>query len=103
MYGTLRPGQDNDEARRLAQGSRHVASAYVRGRVVQRDGFPALVIEPHGRVDGDLLLVQDDGLWDHLDAYEGVGATDAYRRELVVAIDQRGDTRSAWAYTARQP
>ena len=103
VYGTLRPDQDNDEARHLAAHSKPLGTAYVHGQLVELQGFPALVPGRTGRIDGALLLVNDEALWARLDAYEGIGEDGGYRRELVVAIDQRGDPRSAWAYTTRQP
>lgn len=103
VYGSLQPDQDNAEAKHLASHSQSLGRAYVHGELVDVQGFPGLVPGRTGRIDGLLLLVQDEAIWDRLDAYEGVGEDGWYGRELVVAIDQRGDPRSAWAYTTRQP
>lgn len=99
VYGSLRRGQDNPEAHHLAASSRWVAKAHVRGTLGQLHGFPALTPGRSGRVDGELVLI-DDALWPWLDQHEGVGEPGWYRRELVVALDERGDPRSAWTYVA---
>ncbi len=102
VYGSLRPGEDNDEARALAAGSRPVGPAHVRGHLLELHGHQALVPGPAGRVDGELVHVTDAALWDRLDAYEGVGKPGWYRRGLVVALC-RDEPRSAWAYLAPAP
>ena len=102
VYGTLRPGEDNDGSRALAAGSRPIGPAEVRGHLVELNGFPALVSGREGAVPGDLVHVTDPALWERLDAYEGVGEDGWYRRGLVVALC-RGEPRSAWAYLADVP
>lgn len=102
VYGSLRRGQPNPEADRLAKGSRHLGSAHVRGTLTQLHGFPALLPGTQ-RVDGELVLVEDEALWGFLDQHEGVGEPGWYRRALVVALDAAGQPRSAWAYMADPP
>lgn len=99
VYGSLRRDQDNDAARRLASAARWICKAHVRGTLTQRHGFPALTTGRTGRVDGELVLV-DDALWAWLDEHEGVGEPGWYRRELVVAVDDKAEPRSAWTYVA---
>lgn len=100
MYGSLRRDQPGKEVARLAAGSKPLGPAHVRGELVDLHGHPALSVGRGGRVDGELVHVTDAGLWDALDAYEGVGEAGWYRRELVVASDRDGQPRSAWSYTA---
>ena len=100
VYGSLRSDDGGPEAARLAAGSSSLGPAHARGHLTQLHGQPALVVGRGGRVDGELVHVTDRTLWDHLDAYEGVGEVGWYRRELVVVIDEAGHPRSAWAYTA---
>jgi gamma-glutamylcyclotransferase (GGCT)/AIG2-like uncharacterized protein YtfP len=105
VYGSLRAGQDNDEARALAAGSSPLGAAYVYGALMDLQGHAAL--QPtgsgRGRVNGELVLIRDEALWTRLDAYEGVGEPGWYVRGLVVAIDAHGQPRSAWAYVAPTP
>lgn len=101
MYGSLVPGDPRAPAaiaQAVAAGTTRLGAAQVAGRLVARDGFPALVVGGEARVPGELLHVRDPALWDALDAYEGVGEPGGYRRELVVALDATGAARSAWAY-----
>lgn len=100
VYGTLRPGQ-SPEGNRLAVRSRNLGPAYVHGTLVDVQGHQGLVSAKAGaRVQGDLLLIDDESVWAEIDAYEGVGEPGWYARGLVVAIDQHGQPRSAWAYVA---
>lgn len=101
VYGSLLRGQPNDEAKHLEANSRWIAKAHVRGTLRQVHGHPALTPSPAGRVDGELLLI-DDALWPWLDEHEGVGEPGWYRRELVVALDDKGEPRSAWTYVAAE-
>lgn len=75
----------------------------MRGHLAELNGFPALVSGRHGRVDGELVHVTDPALWERLDTYEGVGEPGWYARGLVVALDQVGEPRSAWAYMVPAP
>lgn len=100
VYGTLRPGQPNPASDRLASGSRSLGRAHVRGGLTQVHGFPALLPKGTQRIDGELLLVEEEALWEVLDRHEGVGEAGWYRRTLVVAIDDKGQARSAWTYMA---
>ena len=102
VYGSLRPGEDNDESRALAAGSKPVGPAHVRGRLVPVQGHLALLAGGGGRVDGELVHVTDPALWERLDAHEGVGEAGWYKRGLVVALC-RDEPRSAWAYLADVP
>jgi gamma-glutamylcyclotransferase (GGCT)/AIG2-like uncharacterized protein YtfP len=100
VYGTLRRGEPGPEAARLAAGSRLLGLAHVRGEMIEVQGHRALLVGRGERVEGELLHVTDPALWAELDAYEGVGEAGWFRRELVVAIDEQGQPRSAWSYTA---
>lgn len=102
VYGSLRASAANEASRLLAAGSRPLGPAHVRGRLLDLQGFPALVPGREGRVDGELVQVTDPALWERLDAYEGVGEAGWYRRGLVVALC-RDEPRSAWAYVAPDP
>ena len=83
-------------------GSRWLGPAFVHGTMRDVRGHPGLVPgrTGSGRIEGELVHVTDASLWERLDAHEGVGEEGWYVRGLVVAIDGKGDARSAWAYVA---
>ena len=99
VYGTLAPGEENAHVLAHCRGDWRRAS--VTGRLVNTGwgvalGFPALQIDPEGDAVAGWLLQSDDLLasWSALDEFEG----DAYRRSLVMAELDSGETVAASAY-----
>ena len=102
VYGTLAPGQPNEQVLKDLSGSWE--EAVVTGRLIQHGwgaavGFPALVLSADGaEIQG--LLFSSDALadcWLRLDEFEGSG----YQRVLTQARRGTGDTVSAYVYVAR--
>lgn len=112
VYGTLRRGCDNDQARRLAAESEWLGRARLTGRLYRVDAYPALVPEEGEggggeQVTGDLVRLRDPAAtlaW--IDAYEETGAGFSepweYRRGAVI-VDCAGDGRRAWTYIYNRP
>lgn len=79
-YGTLRPGEANEDVLADARGT--WTTATVRGIVGNWHGYPILRPDPDASAVEVMVLVSDDlpRLWARLDRFEGP----AYRREWVV-------------------
>lgn len=79
-YGTLRPGEVNEDVLADARGAWTVAA--VRGVVGDWQGYPILRTDPDAPAVDVMVLTSDDlpRLWARLDRFEGA----AYRREWVV-------------------
>ncbi len=84
MYGTLRPGSNNQYAERLSKTACHIGSGTVSGRLYLVTHYPALAPAQSAeeRVKGDVFEGITAELWQLLDEYEG----EQYARELA-----RGD------------
>jgi gamma-glutamylcyclotransferase (GGCT)/AIG2-like uncharacterized protein YtfP len=100
VYGTLAPGKPNHHQLDGLDGV--WAAGVVRGRLINMgwaaaDGYPALVLDPHGgTIDVQVFSSKDlPADWSRLDAFEG----DDYRR---VAVDVAIGAASveAWIYVA---
>ncbi len=95
VYGTLRRGSDHPNAHRLAGESTWAGTATLTGTLYRVSWHPALVLEGHDTVTGDLVRLTDPALnlpW--LDAFEGCAAGDPepheYRREVVQMVSADG-------------
>ncbi len=116
VYGTLMPTATSVlggiERARLAAVAVDLGPATVCARLYDLGGYPGLVPDPAGTVEGELLELADpDATWPWLDAYEGVApaggsATDEYRRQIVPVrlLSDPNQDMAAWAYVmAREP
>ncbi len=101
VYGTLMQGQPrHDLLERF--GPRSIEAAQVRGRLVEVDWYPGLIVEESGFVHGELVYFERlDALFAELDPYEdfaGYDATDSlYFRGLLRAKTQTRDAL-CWSY-----
>jgi len=96
VYGTLRPGSNNQYAQHLAKAARHVGPSTTGGRLYRVAHYPALVSSQskEDRVTGDLFDGITDQLWQLLDNYEGP----EYSRELADVITEGGNDTQAYVY-----
>lgn len=105
VYGSLRRGCDNDEARALHAGAEWVGTGWTHGVLSGIDGYPALTPDLSGaRVEGDLFRMRDPAaMLAFLDIYEGCApdspAPHDYRR-AVLEVNTTAGKRRAWAYLA---
>jgi len=105
VYGSLRRGCDNDEARVLRDGAEWLGTGWVYGSLSEIDGYPVLKLDGAGaRVEGDLFRMHDpDAMLAYLDVYEGCAPDSPtphdYRR-AVMGVDTPGGRRRAWVYIA---
>lgn len=105
VYGSLRRGCDNDEARALQVGAEWVGTGRVPGSLSEIDGYPALTPGRSGPcVQGDLFRMRDpDAMLTCLDIYEGCAPDSPmphdYRRTIVSVRTEAGERR-AWVYVA---
>lgn len=105
VYGSLRRGSDNDEARVLRDGAEWLGTGWVYGSLSQIDGYP--VLTPGGsetRVEGDLFRMRDpEAMLAYLDIYEGCAPDSPmphdYRR-MIIAIGTETGEQHAWVYVA---
>lgn len=97
VYGTLRPGANNQFAALLADTARHVGGGAVSGRLYRVTQYPALVKaqSDNERVKGDLFEGISAELWVLLDEYEGK----EYAREIVDVLMDDGQTVRACVYS----
>lgn len=105
VYGSLRRGCDNDEARALHAGAEWVGTGWTRGTLSEIDGYPAPTPDGSGaRVEGDLFRMRDPAATlAFLDVYEGCASgspTPHDYRRTVMTVDTPGGTRRAWVYVA---
>lgn len=91
VYGTLLTGECNA---RCALGARRVR-ATAKGTIYDTGhGFPAFVRKGETRIEGELLLVDEEGFksMDRLEGYPRL-----YRREEIMVTTEAG-RRKAWVY-----
>lgn len=108
VYGTLRRGCVNDEARRLHEECAWIGTARAGGRLCRVDWYPALVVASNGEwVIGDVLRMTKPNMtlaW--LDGYEECGPAfprpQEYRREMI-EVELAGAETRAWAYLYNRP
>lgn len=106
VYGTLRDDPRNQMFRLVAEHGRFAGRARVRGRLFDLGEYPGLVPSNDNHfVTGELYSVEAERaaeMWNALDRYEGCSEDDPqpheYRRTLVPAQLNDGDTVQAWAY-----
>lgn len=105
VYGSLRRGCANDEARALHVGAEWIGTGRVAGSLSQIDGYPALTPGGSERgVEGDLYRMRDpDAMLATLDIYEGCAPDSPtphdYRRTIIAVRTEMGERR-AWVYVA---
>jgi gamma-glutamylcyclotransferase (GGCT)/AIG2-like uncharacterized protein YtfP len=101
VYGTLRPGSDNEHATRLAQSARHIGAARIRGQLFRVLHYPALG-PPQSEQDwvaGDVFEGITNHLLLQLDAYEG----EEYIRHVAEITLDDGRTLAAYVYLYTLP
>ncbi len=101
VYGTLRPGRENEGLLQSLPG--RWRKAVVKGRLKPdgcpaTGGYPALMLDPAGGdVEGVILTSRRlPGYWRQLDAFEG----DGYRRVVTTATLPGGEALSVQVYEA---
>lgn len=101
VYGTLRPGSQNEHAERLARAARHIGSASMSGRLYWLGDYLALVPSPskEDRVPGDVFEGVTGELFERLDEYEGA----EYVRQLGDVTMEDGRTLRAYFYCYALP
>lgn len=105
VYGSLRRGCDNDEARVLHAGGDWVGTGRVQGSLGEIDGYPALRLDAGGEhIEGDLFHMRDpDAMLAYLDIYEGCAPDSPmphdYRR-MVAPVFTASSESHAWLYVA---
>ncbi|MBP6031299.1 MAG: gamma-glutamylcyclotransferase [Sphingobium sp.] len=110
VYGTLRRGCSNEEARRLHAQATWQGAGRARGRLFRLGWYPALGVEPAGVaswVMGDVLrMAHPETTLAWLDDYEECGPRfphpQEYRRE-VICIELFDAEVCAWAYLYTMP
>ncbi|GAB6052164.1 gamma-glutamylcyclotransferase [Magnetospira thiophila] len=105
VYGTLRKGQKNPFAARLAGQGRWISEGTLQGRLYELGGYPGVVdsADPQDRVLGDVFRIPAFGnLLRWLDAYEGCSPRHPrpheYRRQRVPVTLSDGTVRHCWCY-----
>ncbi len=99
VYGTLRPGEATEFARRLEAEAQFAGAARVNGRLYRLPHYPCMVRAEEGVVSGDLFTGVSDRLMHELDVWEG----SEYRRELIAATRSDGTVVEAWIYIYVKP
>ena len=98
VYGTLRPALAIGEPGMLIASLQQDGPATVRGQLFDLGDYPGLV-DGHGIVHGDLLLVETTAHLTSLDAYEECdGPCPLYRRETTTACRPDGQRVTVWVY-----
>lgn len=101
VYGTLKRGISNPWARRLWARARFAGEATLPGRLYDLGSYPAFVEEDAaaGLVHGEVAELEDAGVLEDLDRYEGSQYERLPRRVRM----QDGREREAWVYVYRAP
>ena len=104
VYGTLAPGRANEHVLKPIKGSWQ--SATVRGTLYEEGwgaamGYPGIILDSKGSEVGGFVFTSLDlpDHWNRLDAFEGEG----YRRVIVHAQTEEGETVSAYVYELSSP
>lgn len=98
-YGTLKRGCSNPWSRRLWSRASFAGGASLPGRLYDLGPYPAYV-EDHdagARVHGEVAELEDAGILEELDRYEGA----EYERLLRRVRLEDGGEREAWVYVYR--
>jgi gamma-glutamylcyclotransferase (GGCT)/AIG2-like uncharacterized protein YtfP len=103
VYGTLRRSAAHPMHGLLRESASLLGDARVRGVLYRVGAYPGLVLDAAaGWVQGELYRLNDAGVLERLDAYEGAGPLDPEPREyrriraLVQCLD--GEEHEAWVY-----
>jgi gamma-glutamylcyclotransferase (GGCT)/AIG2-like uncharacterized protein YtfP len=99
VYGTLRRNAPRNPMQELlAEHSQWLGEATVQAKLYRVGAYTGIVYPEQGHVSGEVFTI-DPAQWDavmtRLDEYEGAD----YRRQLIEAVLQSGETVTAWAYT----
>lgn len=96
VYGTLRPGCQNQHAERLAKSARHIGLASMSGRLQWLGEYLALTPSTckQDRVPGDVFEGVTPELFERLDEYEGT----EYLRQIGEVTMEDGRTLPAYFY-----
>ena len=96
VYGTLRPGSQNEQARWLEKNARHSGTATISGRLYRVTHYPALAApqSKEDRVKGDVFEDVTAEMLERLDEYEGA----EYSREIAEVRMEDGRTLTAYFY-----
>ena len=95
VYGTLRRGSPNKFAKLLADNSRFIGDARMRGRLHQFSNYSGAVPSdrPNEWVRGELFELLDPSILGRLDEYEG-----SEFRRVLLTISLDGQELEAWVY-----
>jgi membrane protease YdiL (CAAX protease family)/gamma-glutamylcyclotransferase (GGCT)/AIG2-like uncharacterized protein YtfP len=99
VYGTLRRSEAAAKRLGILKRSDLIGNGYVPGKIVDRGGYPALVLSPKSKqtVSGEIIRLRDHALLEDLDRYEG----EEYLRQRVNILTPSGALLETWVYTAR--
>lgn len=99
LYGTLMSGEGGQERLGLQGRLQSLGPCVLAGTLVELGWYPGLVLQPAGRVIGELVRVADAGVLEVLDRYEGFDPTAPERslfvRTRLVTVEPGVE---AWAY-----
>ncbi|WP_208029609.1 gamma-glutamylcyclotransferase family protein [Rhabdothermincola sediminis] len=99
LYGTLMSGEGGQERLGLQGRLQPRGPCVLAGTLVELGWYPGLVLEPAGRVIGELVRVADAGVLEVLDRYEGFDPASPERslfvRTRLVTVEPGVE---AWAY-----
>jgi gamma-glutamylcyclotransferase (GGCT)/AIG2-like uncharacterized protein YtfP len=101
IYGTLLLPAHFPIAGYLAEVSRHLGAARLRGYLYDLGAYPGAVPQPGAQewIQGVLMEIDEPQVLERLDQYEG----EEYRREWLSVETDAGDLLKAWVYCYNQP
>ena len=105
VYGTLLQDFNNAMSRFLTEQASFVAKGYFNGKLFEIDNFPGAILSnlESEKVYGSIYKISDiHKTFEVLDAYEGV-SDGLYKRLLVEAHLNSGNTEKTWAYIFNHP
>jgi len=96
VYGTLRLGCANEQARALAEGTRFLGHARIPGRLFRVAHYPGLIAPAFKNewVTGDVFEGVSTEMFQRLDDYEG----SEYARQLAEVTLENGGRIAAYLY-----
>ncbi len=107
IYGSLLPGLEPAEMRRVCHELQPVAAATIRGKLYDLGAYPGAVLDPTAVIQGCIVRVGSADVWKALDNYEACPSPDSpdglFRRVRTTATLATGESIDCWTYVYNRP
>ena len=94
VYGLLRKGSSHPMAQYLAAHAEYVAKGSIYGSLYLISDYPGVIVRADGgRIIGDIYSINEEALWEKMDAFEEVPFSDEYRKEWIEVLTEDGQKK----------